>query len=325
MKHYKYFKSLSILGLVLALIIVLTGCVPQLRPQEPTTGRDFVDDFGYAIKLPVKPNRIVTLTSGYDTILLGLIETKRFVAISALSKAEGYSLEYEKAKEVKTSLHSYGLERVVKLKPDLVIAPDYTSKDVLEAFRSMGIAVVVIKSTKTVEGTLELIGKLAYVVDEDAKGQAMVKAIKRDIALMESKKEGIASIGGSRSALFLSSMVGYAGVGSLFDDMCRYMGVENAPVKANLPPSTAFTDERILLMDPDYIFVPTYQSSDKAWLDRYRHNPALASSKAVSSNHVLPLKAAYLYTSNQHIGTAMLNVMSTVYPELFVEGEIQVK
>lgn len=303
-----------------AFALLAAGCTPQIVYPADGPTRIVQDDEGTIVQVPVYPKRIITLTSGYDTILLGLIEPDRLAAVSSLTKYEGYSLDWKRARQVKVALRSYPLETIMQLKPDLVIAPEYTSKDTIDGIRGMGIPVVVITNGKTVQGALTTIARIADMVNESEKGAELIGHVNQAIALMAEKIKLIPP-GQEKTVLFLSSMDGYAGTGSMFADMCRYMGVRNGPEVKQYPERTSFTDERILDMNPDFIFIPTYQPSDKAWLERIAHNPAFQSMKAVKEHHVLPMKAAYLYTTNQHIGEAMLSIMKVVYPELFSKAE----
>lgn len=92
---------------------------------------------GVQVAVPEHPKRILSLSSAFDTILLGLIEPERLAGINKLSTYE-YSLEAKRAKLVKPVLSSYPLEKIIALKPDLVIAPDYISADVIYGLRHMG-------------------------------------------------------------------------------------------------------------------------------------------------------------------------------------------
>lgn len=47
--------------------------------------------------------------------------------------------------------------------------------------------------------------------------------------------------------------------------------------------------------------------------------------KAMRNNHVMPVRAAYLYTSNQHIGEAMIEIVKIVYPEYIQADSIPKK
>lgn len=301
--------------LMVLLFVGITGCGPQDGTRTFPYTR-YVESYdGVRVAVPDHPKRILALSSAYDTILLGLIEPDRLVGINTLSTYPEYSMEAERAKLVKPVMSSYPLEKIIALKPDLVIAPDYTTVDVIEGLRHMGIPTVVVAGGSTVEGVIKNITDIANIVGEPEKGQFYDTKIRREID--ELKRLG-ASISPEqrKSVLFVSSMDGYTGTGSLFDDMCKYMSINNAPRILGLPPRTPFGDERVLAMNPDYIFIPSYKGMDKSLSSRYLDNPAFQNLPAIRENRVKALPAAYLYTMNQHIGEAMLAIMHTVYPQL---------
>lgn len=301
--------------LMVLLFVGITGCGPQDGTRTFPYTR-YVESYdGVRVAVPDHPKRILALSSAYDTILLGLIEPDRLVGINTLSTYPEYSMEAERAKLVKPVMSSYPLEKIIALNPDLVIAPDYTTADVIEGLRHMGIPTVVVAGGSTVEGVIKNITDIANIVGEPEKGQFYDTKIRREID--ELKRLG-ASISPEqrKSVLFVSSMDGYTGTGSLFDDMCKYMSINNAPRILGLPPRTPFGDERVLAMNPDYIFIPSYKGMDKSLSSRYLDNPAFQNLPAIRENRVKALPAAYLYTMNQHIGEAMLAIMHTVYPQL---------
>lgn len=309
-------KSIAyLICLVILLFVVVTGCGPQEESQVIPHAR-YVESYdGVRVAVPEHPNRILALSSASDTILLGLVEPNRLVGINTLSTYEEYSLEAKRAKLVKPVMSSYPLEKVIALDPDLVIAPDYTSTDVIEGLRHMGIPTVVVPTGTTVESVIKNVTDIAHIVGEDEKGQFYEQKIRRELAEMKRISESIAPEE-RKSVLFVSSMDGYTGTDSLFDDMCKYMSIYNAPNLLGLPPRTPFGDERVLAMDPDYIFIPSYKGMDKNLASRYLDNPAFQNMPAIRENRVKALPAAYLYTMNQHIGEAMLAIMHTVYPQL---------
>lgn len=309
-------KSIAyLICLVILLFVVVTGCGPQEESQVIPHAR-YVESYdGVRVAVPEHPKRILALSSASDTILLGLVEPNRLVGINTLSTYEEYSLEAKRAKLVKPVMSSYPLEKVIALDPDLVIAPDYTSADVIEGLRHMGIPTVVVPTGTTVESVIKNVTDIAHIVGEDEKGQFCEQKIRRELAEMKRLSESIAPEE-RKSVLFVSSMDGYTGTDSLFDDMCKYMSIYNAPNLLGLPPRTPFGDERVLAMDPDYIFIPSYKGMDKNLASRYLDNPAFQNMPAIRENRVKALPAAYLYTMNQHIGEAMLAIMHTVYPQL---------
>ena len=307
-----------LITLMILLCVCLAGCGLIKSPNEgaQTPHTRYVESHdGVQVGVPENPKRILALSSAFDTILLGLIEPERLVGINKLSTYEEYSLEAKRAKLVKPVLSSYPLEKIIALKPDLVIAPDYISADVIYGLRHTGIATVVVSSGSTVEDVIKNVTDVAHIIGEDEKGSFYKQKIRRELDELKRLGESIPPEQ-RKTVLFVSSMDGYTGTGSLFDDMCKYMYVYNAPNRIGLPPRIPFGEERVIAMNPDYIFIPSYKGMDKNLADRYLLNPAFQNLPAIRENRVKPLPAAYLYTMNQHIGEAMLAIMHTVYPQL---------
>ena len=270
--------------------------------------RIVIDDWGRSVAVPVEAKRIVSLTSAYEPILLDMVGPSRLGAVSFLSKTKGYGPNYELAKSVKVSLYSYAVEKIVYLHPDLVIAPEYTSRDVLDGLEHMGIPVVIISSPKTVQETIELVERLGSVVGAEDKARSMTTKMKQDI---EEVKE-LSSKTKGQVVISMSSMEGFSGTGSLFDDMTRTMGLVNGPSHLGYAPRTAFTEERIIEMDPNVILIPVYDTSEMAWQTLYRDNPGLQTVRAVREGRVVTMPAADLYTGNQFIGESMKDILRIV-------------
>ena len=270
--------------------------------------RIVIDDWGRSVSVPVEAKRIISLTSAYEPILLDMVGPSRLGAVSFLSKTKGYGPNYELAKSVKVSLYSYAVEKIVYLHPDLVIAPEYTSRDVLDGLEHMGIPVVIISSPKTVQETIELVERLGHVVGAKDSACNMTTKMKQDIEevkVLSSQTKG-------QVVISMSSMDGYAGTGSLFDDMTRVMGLVNGPSHLRYAPRTAFTEERIIEMDPNVILIPVYDKSEMAWQTLYRDNPGLQTVRAVRDGRVVTMPAADLYTGNQFIGESMKDILRIV-------------
>ena len=269
------------------------------------TQRIIIDDWGRSVVVPAEAKRIVSLTSAYEPILLEMVGPSRLGAVSFLSKTKGYGPNYELAKSVKVSLYSYAVEKIVYLHPDLVLAPEYTNRDVLDGLDHMGIPVVIVSSPKTVQGTLELVERLGVVVGAEHKARDMTAKMQQDI---EEVKTLSAETKG-QVVISMSSMDGYAGSDSLFDDMTRVMGLVNGPSHLGYAPRTAFTEERIIEMDPNVILIPVYDKSEMAWQILYRDNPGLQTVRAVREGRVVTMPASDLYTGNQFIGESMKDIL----------------
>lgn len=303
------------------ILIGLTSWISAITHSEPPNliqeeQRTIIDDWGRSVSVPVEAKRIVSLTSAYEPILLEMVGPSRLGAVSFLSKTKGYGPNYELAKSVKVSLYSYAVEKIVYLHPDLVIAPEYTSRDVLDGLEHMGIPVVIISSPKTVQETVALVERLGSVVGAEDKARDMTAKMQQDI---EEVKALSADTKG-QVVISMSSMEGFSGTGSLFDDMTRVMGLVNGPSHLGYAPRTAFTEERIIEMNPDVILIPVYDKSEMAWQTLYRDNPGLQTVKAVHDHRVLPMNAYNLYAGNQFIGESMKDILRIVQESEKGEG-----
>jgi ABC transporter, substrate-binding protein len=149
---------------------------------------------------------------------------------------------------------------------------------------------------------------LGHVVGAEGSARNMTTKMKEDIE--EVKKLSADTKG--QVVISMSSMEGFAGTGSLFDDMTRVMGLVNGPSYLRYAPRTAFTEERIIEMDPNVILIPVYDKSEMAWQTLYRDNPGLQTVRAVRDGRVVTMPAADLYTGNQFIGESMKDILRIV-------------
>lgn len=313
----KNFKTIGC-AIILLFNLFISGCTPMVYHLKNTDTRIVTDDMGTNVAVPVHPQRIITLTSAFDTVVVDLVGPSRMAAISSLTQYEGFSTSWKEARQVNVFFKDYNLETIIAQHPDLVIVPDYSSSNVIECLRGMGIPTVVLKTGNTVKSAAITINRLADMVNEQDRGAFLTAEVQRDLEEV-AKKRAFIPKAREKSVLFLSTMDGYAGKNSLFDDMCQYMGMINSPSAMDYPERTSFTDERIGAMNPDYLLIATYQKAEIKRVESFYNDPAFRGLTAVKERHVVPLKAAYLYTTNQYIGKSMLAIMKVVYPELFTE------
>lgn len=303
--------------IVLALLVLASrGVVPDL-PVASHSGHTMIDEMGTYVELPANPQRVMAISNALDAILLEMLPPERLVAVSADSQSPFSSLAWQRARQVKQRLSRLpGTEEIVSLGPDLVLMPDYTSADIVEGVRAMGIPVVVIKTPDRVNDVHTMVHQVATALDAQAVGEQLLRRYDANVAAVVARRDSIPA-DARRSVFFTSSMTGYGGTGSLFDDMTTYSGLIHAARAAGIPPKTEFTEERLLLMNPDVIFVPTYSNRYRRQVDMIYHDPALASISAVRERRVYAIRPAYIYSSSIEIPTAMSAHQAMGYEDRF--------
>lgn len=300
----QYWRYIGV-PIVLALLVALSrGMVPDL-PASSHSGHFMIDEMGTKVELPVRPQRVLATANALDAIVLEMLPPERIAAVTADSQSPFSSLAWERARRVKNTLSRLpGTEEIVALGPDLVLMPDYTSADIVDGVRAMGIPVVVVKTPERVSDVHTMVRQVATALDEAATGERLCRRYDAEVAAVTARRDTIPP-SERRSVFFTSSMTGYGGTGSLFDDMTGYTGLIHAAHAAGIPPKTEFTEERLILMNPDVIFVPTYSNRYQRQVEMIYADPALASVGAVRERRVYAVRPAYIYSSSVGIPEAM--------------------
>jgi len=125
---------LVIFAVLHTLITVLNGPCPALAETSVT------DEMGRRVVFQVRPKRIIVLTGYPAEVLCALGEGERIVGIS--NPEDEFLPEIRKIPSVGKSAVNPNLEILYELKPDLVIAYQWTKKEVIEQLETWGIPVL---------------------------------------------------------------------------------------------------------------------------------------------------------------------------------------
>lgn len=127
-----------------------------------------------------KPQRIVSLTTCTDQILLMLVEHERIAALSNLSTDPLYSYHWQQAEGLDT--HSGLAEQIIPLRPDLIIGSRFTSGNSVQILQQLGYEVETFSSPTTLEQVEEYTRAVARVVGEVDKAEQIIRAMYNEIA-----------------------------------------------------------------------------------------------------------------------------------------------
>lgn len=307
--------------LLLLLSLLAAGCAGSQPPAAAAIaaagGYEVMDTQGNVLKLLQKPQRIVTLSLSSDEMVLGMTQPERVVALHHLADDPGISTIADKAGRISARMKEYNAEQILSLKPDLIIAPDWSQAELIETLRDMGLPVFISKGPSNVEEVKQAIREISQAIGE-------VEAGARLLTRMESELAGIAAKAGAipperrQTVVLISHMAAYGGKGSLFDNMCGYAGVVNGAAAAGLGKNAVLTKEAIISINPDLILVPTWNggrlNANKVKTD-LETDPALETVKAICSKRLAQVPDQYLYCASQDITRAIQAIMDAAYPD----------
>jgi iron complex transport system substrate-binding protein len=124
------------------------------------------------------PERIVCLTEESTETLYLLGEERRIVGIS------GYTVRPARARREKPRVSSFlsaKLEKIVLLKPDLVIGFSDLQADIARDLAKAGLNVVLFNQ-RSVQEILDVIGMLAALVGEPDKGRRLIASLEKNLS-----------------------------------------------------------------------------------------------------------------------------------------------
>lgn len=306
---------------IFCVLLINCGCFGPAnnRAGDSSSAYTVTDSQGTIVKLPQKPQRIVGLSVGTDEILLGLVAPERIAALTHLVDDPGISNAAAQAKTVSKKIKATP-EVLIGLQPDLVLAPDWLQGDLIRITRDAGIPIYVYKTPDTVDQVRQMIQELAGVVGEPEQGKLLLARMEEKLAGVEEK---LAQIPETEQPVIVQYTVmgGSGGIGSTFDNLCRYARVKNGAALAGLKANEVLSQEQIVKINPDILLLPAWDYENKTDFQKFKqdiqNDPALQSLKAVRQKRLVQLPDRYLFSSSQYIADSVEELAKTAYPQYF--------
>lgn len=315
-----------ILLLLISLMAFFSGCqsektgissksTAKLQPSYTIT-----DDTGLMLQFLEKPKRIVSYSISTDEILMALVKPERIAALSRLVDDPGVSSIVEEAKQVPNRVQGNSMENVLTFKPDLVIIPDFHPPEMLQSARELGLKVYIYKTPSDIKGVKRSIRQIAALTGEKEKGEALVARMEERIGKVQKRLEAVPRDRRKRVIQLRPEGAFYAPDNS-FGDVCRYAGVSDATLELKYPSAMEITQEKVVELNPDIIFVPDWDYDGKHNPDgekrKILNNPSYRGMKAVQQGKVYMISGALVLTVSQYIADAVEEVAKISYPEVF--------
>ena len=213
-------------------------------------------------------------------------------------------------------------EGILSLKPTLVIGrEDVRPKEVVEQLERAGVAVVLVPATPSVEGAKAKIRTVAQAVGRVEQGEALVRALERDLLLLKAFQAQHAPKGRLK-ALFLylrSPGTTYVcGEGSTPVGVMALAGLDNAA--QGIRECKPMTAESVVAATPEVIVVFKKGLESVGGLEGLLKLPGVAQTPAGEKRKVVTMDDLYLGSFGPRAGRAALDLFRAAYlQEGFVE------
>jgi iron complex transport system substrate-binding protein len=239
---------------VVAALALACGLSCAAGPSRPGPRR-VVDDLGVALHLPPLPRRIVSLSPDVTETLYALGRGEAVVGVSSACDRP----EAARALPRVGSMVQPSIERIVALRPDLVIASASGNPlDTVTRLRELGVAVHGVRPRATgVRGVADAVRSIARAAGVEAEGARAASDLLERLERLRREAAG-ASRGRACCLVWLDPPIA-AGATSFAGDILDAVGLDNACARGD-EDYPRLSAEALLLAAPDWLLVATGES-----------------------------------------------------------------
>jgi cobalamin transport system substrate-binding protein len=255
---------------------------PTVRVESPSFPRYAIGADDVRVRIDWAPRRIVSQDAHADEYLYAVVPPERIVGVSITAYDRRVSNVIALVEHQRPVVSS-DLEGVVRLNPDLVIAPVSARTDATSLLRHAGLPVYRLYTMfETLASITEHVRLIGYLTGEDARA---AEEVRRFDAL-------VASAAGRRPAHARPEVLGLGGTYSygsktLLADILRVLGAENVAARHGLVGYDRITDEHIVRWDPEWIVAGADRGTVAETRARLLARPAIAATRAARHGHVV--------------------------------------
>lgn len=262
-------NKLLALFLVFALAISFSACRQQpkeeVEPAPPVDEKaaypiNVVDSYDRKVEITSEPMKIISIAPSI---------TETIFALGAGDKLIGrtdYCNYPQEVKDIESigSLQDPSIEKIIDLKPDLVIASTHFKEEVLKKLEEADVKVVVLYGEESFDGVYEVIEKVGQVLDKKDKADSLVSDMKNRVENVLGrvkdleKKEVYYVVGFGEYGDFT------AGGGTFIGNMIEMAGGKNAAGDVD---GWKYSLEKLVEKDPDILICSMYDDTKEKLIE----------------------------------------------------------
>ncbi len=237
------------------------------------------------------PTRVASLNLASDEILADILPLSRLVAVTALIDEAGTSNAVGRVPKTVARFPKVDVERLIALKPDLVVVSEYTDADVLRALERSGLRVYRMVGLDSLAGFKRALLGLGAAVGEPKEAARLAADFDARLGEIELRLKGAPR---PRVLYWASGFT--AGSKTAFDALIACGGGQNAAALKGITGITNLGVERAYGVDPDWLFIGRDTTTSK----EIRSHPLLSIMRSVKAGHVVEMPGELLVALNHH-------------------------
>lgn len=293
-------KRLNVIYLILAALIVLSGCQSGNSDSNKETKQESTDK--------KEDKRIVSLIPSNTEILYELGLGDKVVGVSTVD-------DYPKDVKNKKKFDAFKLdtEALLKAKPDLILAHESnqsTQEKDLKKLSDAGVKVVYIDDANSINEMYETFKQVGKVTGKEREANQLVRKVKSEInnVIIEVPKEQQ----GKKVFMEISSQpdIYTSGSNTFYDDMLNSIKAEN--IYHDQEGWIKTDKESILKRNPDVMITTSGQNEDE-YQKLNNNRDGFEQVKAVKQKHVHALNADMISRPGPRLAKGLKELSDKVY------------
>lgn len=287
--------------LFILLLFTLFGC-----SEKKATEKSFIDSYGEKVEYGKEYKRVVSIAPNITEIIYALGAGDKIVGRSSYCN---YPKEAVK-KESVGDLMNPDFEKIVSLKPDIVLSSTHVNRKSVEKLKSVGIKTASLYGGDSFEGVYGVISEVAKITGKENDAAAKIAEMKNRVEKLRERTEKL-----KRPKVYY--MISYgkygdysAGKDTFINELIDIAGGYNI---ASDTVGWKYGLERIVEHDPDIIICPKSLNAAR----ELRQINGYAELRAVKTGNVYEIDGDKIDRQAIRVVDGLYEIAAIIHPELF--------
>lgn len=307
---------------ILVAILLLAGCGAtedtSKTTNEEQTATETVQQYpikmkdatGETVEFAAQPEKIVSLIPSNTEILYALGAGDTVIGVSDVD-----NYPEEVTKKEKIGGMEFNLEKIISLKPDVVLAHDTIAESAdagMQQLRDLGITVFYVSEATNFDETYDTIIQVGLIVNKNDEAKKVVQEMKDKVADVQKK---IATVETERSAFIETSdepEIYTAGKNTFIQEMFDLLNIKNVATQENW---YQISSEAIITDNPDVILVMYDYVPDI--VEKVKNRTGFETVNAVKNDRVVQIDSDPISRTGPRLADGLEEIAKAVYPEAF--------
>lgn len=239
------------IALVFCLIGMFFACQDSNRKSKETQDAtlEFTDYYNRKVKVKQKPQTVVSISPGITEILFDLGVGNKIIGRTIFCNFPKEALQIEAIGGISDA----NLERIIALRPQIVITSSMVRKDLVENIEKAGISIICLPERSNIEGVFGTIRILGKIFDKENTADSLINNMKNQLNEIKSTYND----NSYKPSIYY--VVGYGATGDFtagrdtyINEIIELSGGRNI---ANNISNWSYSKEELFAQQPDYIIV----------------------------------------------------------------------